>query len=84
MKTLIDFDAAAVFAIPMIDAAGHRTLREGMLVEGPQGWGEFSPCPDADSATLTRWLTAAVEAGTVGWPDAMRGSDPGRGDGARR
>ena len=48
MKTLIDFETAAVFAIPMLDVAGHETVREGMLVEGPQGWGEFSPCPDAD------------------------------------
>lgn len=76
MKTLIDFETAAVFAIPMLDVDGHETVREGMLVEGPQGWGEFSPCPDADSAALTRWLTAAVEAGTVGWPDAVRGRIP--------
>ncbi len=76
MKTLIDFDAAPVFALPMMDTVGRRRLREGMLVEGPQGWGEFSPGPDTDPGALGRWLTAAVEAGTVGWPDPVRGRIP--------
>ena len=73
MKTLIDFDAAPVFAIPMLDAAEQVTLREGMLIDGPQGWGEFSPLDADDNRTAERWLTAAIEPGTVGWPDAVRG-----------
>ena len=43
MKTWIDFDDAPVFAIPLVDAVGGLTVCEGMLIEGPQGWGEFSP-----------------------------------------
>jgi O-succinylbenzoate synthase len=73
MKALIDFDAAPVFAIPMADGIG---VREGMLLEGPQGWGEFSPPRDCDDRTAARWLTAAVEGGTVGWPDPRRGRIP--------
>ncbi|MCH9667483.1 MAG: O-succinylbenzoate-CoA synthase [Actinomycetia bacterium] len=71
MRTLIDFHDAPVFAIPT--AGG---VREGVLVEGPQGWGEFSPPAACDDMTAARWLTAAMEPGTVGWPDAVRGRVP--------
>lgn len=67
---MIDLDAAPVFAIPTRDGT---TVHEGVLLEGPQGWGEFSPPPDCPDHLLVRWLTAATEAGTVGWPDALRG-----------
>lgn len=73
MQTLIDLDTAPVFAIPSRDGA---TRHEGVLVEGPQGWGEFSPPPGCPDHLLVRWLTAATEPGTVGWPDARRGRVP--------
>ncbi len=85
MKTWIDFDAAPVFSIPL---TGDPAVCEGMLIEGPQGWGEFSPPRDCDDVHAARWLTAAIEVGTVGWPDPMRGRVPvavviGRVDAAR-
>lgn len=67
-----------MFAIPTADG-----VREGALVEGPQGWGEFSPPTDSDDALAARWLVAAMEPSTVGWPDAVRGRVPVS-DGARR
>lgn len=76
MKTLINFEDAPVFAIPMIGGIGNTSLREGMLIEGPQGWGEFSPPASCDDLEAARRLTAAIEAGTVGWPDPMRGRIP--------
>ncbi|MEV3905780.1 o-succinylbenzoate synthase [Mycobacterium sp. NPDC050551] len=76
MRTLIDFDTAPAFAIPAIDARGEPTVREAMLLEGPQGWGEFGPPVDCDDAEVARWLTAAAEPGTVGWPDPLRGRVP--------
>jgi O-succinylbenzoate synthase len=75
MRTLIDFDHAPVFAIPVLDVPGTGT-RQGMLLEGPQGWGEFSPPADCDDEAAVRWLTAAIETGTVGWPDPVRGRVP--------
>lgn len=78
MRTLIDFDDAPVFAVTT--ATG---VREGVLLDGPQGWGEFSPPMGADDALAARWLTAAMEPSTVGWPDAVRGRVPVA-DGARR
>lgn len=73
MKTWIDFDGALVYAIPAADGSA---VYEGMLIEGPQGWGEFSPPPDCDEHRAARWLTAAIEVGTVGWPDPARGRVP--------
>lgn len=71
MRTLIDVDDAPIFAIPTADGP-----RVALLVDGPQGWGEFSPPPDCDDALAARWLTAAMEPSTVGWPDAVRGRVP--------
>jgi O-succinylbenzoate synthase len=73
MRTLIDFEHARAFAIPALNRSGGTSIREGMLLEGPQGWGEFSPFGDDDAAA---WLTAATEPGTVGWPDTFRGRVP--------
>jgi O-succinylbenzoate synthase len=73
MQTMINFDDAPIFAIPVLDGPAPR---EGMLLEGPQGWGEFSPPADIDDVHLARWLTAAIEVGTVGWPDPVRGRVP--------
>lgn len=70
MKTWIDFDGAPVYAIPATDDPAPC---EGMLIEGPQGWGEFSPPAGCDERQAIRWLTAAIEVGTVGWPDPVRG-----------
>jgi O-succinylbenzoate synthase len=78
VRTFIDFDDAPVFAVPT--ATG---VREGALLDGPQGWGEFSPPADADDELAARWLTAAMEPSTVGWPDAVRGRVPVT-DGAAR
>jgi O-succinylbenzoate synthase len=76
MKTWIDFDGAPVFAVPLTDAVDGLTVCEGMLIEGPQGWGEFSPPPGCTGRQDGRWLTAAIEVGTVGWPDPVRGRVP--------
>lgn len=76
MRNWVDLDAARVFAIPLTDEVGGRRICEGMLIEGPQGWGEFSPPRDCADHRAARWLTAAVEAGTVGWPDPLRGRVP--------
>ena len=76
MKTWIDFDNAPIFAIPLTDDVGGVAVCEGMLIEGPQGWGEFSPPPGCDPRSASRWLTAAIEVGTVGWPDPLRGRVP--------
>ncbi|MET0703560.1 MAG: o-succinylbenzoate synthase [Mycobacterium sp.] len=76
MREMIDFDAAPVFAIPLLEPYRDAGTCTGMLLEGPQGWGEFSPPADCDDQEIVRWLTAAIEVGTVGWPDPVRGRVP--------
>jgi o-succinylbenzoate synthase len=76
MKTMIDFHEARAYAIPMVTRFRGITVREGMVIEGPAGWGEFCPFPEYDDAEATAWLTAAIEACTVGWPDPVRGRVP--------
>ncbi|HEX5142986.1 MAG TPA: enolase C-terminal domain-like protein [Mycobacterium sp.] len=76
MRTLIEVDGAPVFAIAVHDGTGRAAVHEGVLIEGAQGWGEFSPPASADVAEVANWFTAATEAGTIGWPDAVRGRVP--------
>ena len=48
------------------------TVREGVLIEGPSGWGEFAPFEDYDDQAASRWLGAAIEAAFGSWPLAQR------------
>jgi O-succinylbenzoate synthase len=73
---MIDFETARAYAIPLTTRFRGIDTREGMLVEGPQGWGEFCPFAEYDDRESAPWLTSAIEAGTVGWPDAVRGRVP--------
>jgi O-succinylbenzoate synthase len=64
------------FAIPMRERFRGITVREGALIEGPAGWGEFSPFAEYGPAEAARWLACAVEAATVGWPPPQRDRIP--------
>ncbi|MEX0658014.1 MAG: o-succinylbenzoate synthase [Egibacteraceae bacterium] len=50
--------------------------RAGVLVQGPVGWGEFSPFPDYGPEVAARWLAAAREAAFGSWPVALREEIP--------
>jgi O-succinylbenzoate synthase len=60
------------YAIPMRDRFRGITVREGLLLRGPVGWGEFCPFDDYSDAECVPWLAAAVEAATEGWPAPVR------------
>ena len=64
------------FAIPMPTRFRGITVREGALIDGPAGWGEFSPFADYGPRESARWLASAVEAATVGWPAPVRDRIP--------
>jgi O-succinylbenzoate synthase len=72
----IDLDGARVYAIPMTTRFRGITVREGMLIEGPAGWGEFCPFREYDDREAAGWLATAVEAATVGWPEPIRDRVP--------
>ena len=65
-----------VFAIPMRTRFRGVTRREGVLFQGPAGWGEFSPFADYGPAECARWLAAAREAAHEGWPAPVRDRIP--------
>ena len=48
------------------------TYREVELIQGPQGWGEFSPFLEYDDNECAPWLASAIEAATVARPERFR------------
>ena len=50
------------------------TYREVALMQGPQGWGEFSPFLEYDDAEAAHWLASAIEAATTPRPQLFRTS----------
>jgi len=70
------YEDAAVFAIPLRTRFRGITVREGMLLRGPAGWGEFSPFWDYDPRESAAWLRAAREAAYDGWPEPVRDQVP--------
>ena len=65
-----------VFSIPLRTRFRGITVREGVLVEGDAGWGEFSPFLEYDAATSAPWLACAREAADLGWPAPVREEVP--------
>jgi o-succinylbenzoate synthase len=64
------------FRIPMRMRFRRVTDRSGVLVEGPAGWGEFSPFPDYPARECGRWAQAAMEAAATPWPEPVRDTVP--------
>ncbi|MBE8524204.1 o-succinylbenzoate synthase [Amycolatopsis sp. H6(2020)] len=61
-----------VYAIPLRTRFRGITVREGVLLPGPAGWGEFCPFADYSDAESVPWLQAAFEATDTGWPAPVR------------
>jgi O-succinylbenzoate synthase len=66
----------AVFSIPLTTRFRGITVREGMLLRGDAGWGEFSPFLEYDARVAEPWLRAAREAAWDGWPEPVRDAVP--------
>jgi O-succinylbenzoate synthase len=73
---ITDRAGAEVFAIPLRTRFRGIAVREGVLLRGPAGWGEFSPFWDYGAAESAAWLRAAREAAYDGWPAPLRTSVP--------
>lgn len=48
------------------------TRREGMVVEGPAGWADFSPFLDYGPTESAPWLAAALDSAANDWPAPLR------------
>ena len=65
-------DSAVPFALPLRRRFRGVDVREGVLIQGPSGWGEFAPFDDYPTEAAARWLASAVEAAFGEWPQARR------------
>ena len=68
--------SAFVYAVPLTTRFRGIDIREGMLLRGAAGWGEFCPFTEYDDVESAPWLAAAVEAAEVGWPEPVRDRVP--------
>ncbi|MCZ2859349.1 o-succinylbenzoate synthase [Blastococcus sp. VKM Ac-2987] len=66
----------AVYEVPMRTRFRGIDVRDGVLLRGPAGWGEFSPFWDYDAAESRRWWASAVESAVDGWPAPVRDAVP--------
>jgi O-succinylbenzoate synthase len=69
-------DCLRAFAIPMPVTFRGITVRAGALIEGPAGWGEFSPFAEYGPRESARWLASALESAGAGWPEPVRDRIP--------
>jgi len=46
--------------------------REGVVLQGPAGWGEFAPFAEYGAAEASWWLDSAIESAFVGLPRPVR------------
>lgn len=67
-------EGATPFAISLHREFRGVTVREGVLIHGPSGWGEFAPFDDYGDEYCGRWLASALEAAFGNWPKAKRAS----------
>ena len=65
-----------VFSIPMRTRFRGITVREGALVEGPGGWGEWSPFLEYPPEVAEPWWRCALEAAQGDWPKPLRDAVP--------
>jgi O-succinylbenzoate synthase len=72
----VDLQNAVVYSIPMRSRFRGITAREGVLIEGSHGWGEFCPFVEYDDSESVPWLQAALEQANGDWPAPVRSRIP--------
>ncbi len=65
-----------VFAIPMRTRFRGIMVREGVLIRGAVGWGEWSPFLEYSPEVAEPWLRCAEEAAAGDWPAPVRDGVP--------
>lgn len=76
MSELPRIDEVHVYAIPLRSRFRRITVREGVLLRGPRGWGEFCPFTEYADREAAHWLDTALEQVTIGWPEPVRDRIP--------
>lgn len=67
---------ARVVAIPLRTRFRGVDVREAVLLQGPEGWTEFSPFVEYGDAEAAAWLAAAIDFGWAPAPAAVRDRIP--------
>ncbi len=65
-----------VFSLPLRTRFRGITVREGVLLRGTVGWGEWSPFLEYDAEVARPWLACAREAAAGDWPAPVRAGVP--------
>lgn len=65
-------ESLKVVALPTKTDFRSVKVREVALIEGPKGWGEFSPFVEYEPSECVPWLVSAVEAATQMPPKMLR------------
>jgi O-succinylbenzoate synthase len=67
---------AHVVALPLHTRFRGIEVREALLLDGPEGWSEFSPFVEYEDAEAATWLAAAIDFGWMPQPAARRSEIP--------
>ncbi|MFT4305551.1 MAG: o-succinylbenzoate synthase [Microbacterium sp.] len=67
---------AHVVALPLHTRFRGIEVREALLLDGPEGWSEFSPFTEYEDAEAATWLAAAIDFGWTPQPHPVRGAIP--------
>lgn len=67
---------ARVVALPLVTRFRGIDVREALLLEGPEGWTEFSPFAEYDDEEAAVWLAAAIDFGWTAPPAPLRDRIP--------
>ena len=65
-------ETARVVALPLATRFRGVDVREAVLLEGPEGWTEFSPFTEYEDVEASMWLAAAIDWGWMPQPTARR------------
>ncbi|ALJ21482.1 o-succinylbenzoate synthase [Microbacterium sp. No. 7] len=77
LPPLADIVARAhVVALPLTTRFRGVDVREALLIDGPEGWTEFSPFTEYDDAEAATWLAAALDFGWHPQPAPVRTEIP--------
>ncbi|WP_396654361.1 o-succinylbenzoate synthase [Microbacterium sp.] len=77
IPALSDLRATAhVVSLPLVTRFRGIDTREALLLEGPEGWTEFSPFVEYEDAEAAAWLAAAIDFGWHPQPAPVRDSVP--------
>lgn len=69
-------ESIQVVALPTKTSFRSVDTREVLLIQGPQGWGEFSPFVEYTPRECVPWLVSAIESAYVSPPTKIRGWIP--------